>query len=166
MSQMQFSKRDAANEVGFVSDPTRITTDRLNILVVDDSPSILALLRSYLLAQGHAVASADDGEQALAMFDRITPDLVLMDIRLRGGMDGLETARALDRDFGVPSLFVSGSLDAETRARAAAARPAGFVDKPYSEAELLGAVRAAFARAAASGGRGRADAPRAAALHR
>ena len=132
------------------------------ILIVEDDALCALAAEAALVAAGlQVVGIAGDGAAALALAETARPDLVLMDIRLRGGMDGLETARALDRDLGVPSLFVSGSLDAETRARAAAARPAGFVDKPYSEAELLGAVRAAFARAAASDGRGWA-----AALHR
>lgn len=137
------------------------------ILIVEDDALCALAVETALVAAGfEVVGTASDGAAALALAETAQPDLALMDIRLRGGMDGLEIARALGRGFGVPSLFVSGSLDAQTRARAAALQPAGFVDKPYSEAELLSAVRAAFARDAAPAGRGEADAPRVAAFRR
>ncbi len=143
MSQMQFSKRDAANEVGFVSDPTRITTDRLNILVVDDSPSILALLRSYLLAQGHAVASADDGEQALAMFDRITPDLVLMDV-VMPGLDGIEVTRKLRESTGsrwVPIILLSALSTEQDVVRGLEAGADDYLSKPINLAVMQAKIR-------------------------
>lgn len=143
MSHMQFSKRDAANEGGFVSDPARVTTDRLNILVVDDSPSILALLRSYLLAQGHAVASADDGEQALAMFDRIAPDLVLMDV-VMPGLDGIEVTRRLRESSGsrwVPIILLSALSTEQDVVRGLEAGADDYLSKPINLAVMQAKIR-------------------------
>lgn len=143
MHQSQFSARNAANEGEFVSDPERVVPDRLNILLVDDSPSILALLRSYLLAQGHAVAAADDGEQALALFDRIGPDLVLMDV-VMPGMDGIEVTRRLRQSSGarwVPIILLSALSTEQDVVRGLEAGADDYLAKPINLAVMQAKIR-------------------------
>jgi CheY-like chemotaxis protein len=67
---------------------------RLRVLVVDDSPSVLALLRGFLAREGHDVVAAEDGERGLALFHETAPDLVLMDVMMPV-LDGIEATRRL-----------------------------------------------------------------------
>lgn len=87
---------------------------RLRILVADDSPAVIALLRGFLVREGHEVAVAADGHDALAQFEAQRPDLVLMDV-LMPTMDGIEATRRL-REIAagrwVPVILLS-ALDAE-----------------------------------------------------
>ena len=76
----------------------------------------------------------------MRLAERERPDLVLMDIRLRGGDDGVETAAQIRQRFGLRILYVSAHGDSATLARAAKTDPAGFVGKPHTTDELLNAV--------------------------
>ena len=116
------------------------------ILIVEDEFLLAMALEQALDAAGFRVVGiAGDGPTALALAEAGRPDLVVTDVKLRGGSDGVATAVAIRERFGAPPIFVSGNLDAWTRARAARAVPAGFIDKPYTEAQLIRAVRDAFA---------------------
>ena len=114
------------------------------ILIVEDEALLAESLSQFLDFAGHqVVAVAADGASALREVAKERPDLVLMDIRLGGGSDGIETARrmqAAGRPLSV--VFMSAHHDRETRARAAAVHPAGFIAKPFSPAELLNAIAA------------------------
>lgn len=98
------------------------------------------------LARGgfDVVGLAGDGDSAVRLAGELAPSLVLMDIRLAAGGDGIESAiRILDL-YGIRSLFVSGHLDAATRRRAESARPLAILDKPVPPADLLQVVTAAL----------------------
>jgi CheY-like chemotaxis protein len=86
----------------------------LRILVVDDSPSVRALLRGFLVREGHEVLAAEDGAAAMELFDAGRPDVVLMDVMMPN-MDGIEATRLLRagaRERWVPVILLS-ALDAE-----------------------------------------------------
>lgn len=117
------------------------------ILVVEDEPLIAAYTRDLLEQMGHTVlATVSDGREAVATATRLQPDLVLMDIGLQGPMDGIEAAGTLYEHLGIPVVFLTGAGDASTINRAARARPFGYLIKPFSEAELRGALEVAIAR--------------------
>lgn len=122
--------------------------ERPRILVVEDE-ALVAMATSQLLEDAgyEVVGMAADSAQALRLADEQRPELVLMDIRLRGGDDGVDTALEIRRRFGSRILYVSAHGDAATLARAAKTDPAGFVGKPHTTQELLNAV----ARALVSG---------------
>src|SRR4051812_17247069 len=104
---------------------------RGRILIVEDESIVARELAEQLTGLGHAVIGiADHAEAALDIAARHAPDLALMDIRLRGELDGARTAAVLRRRFGVPSIFLSGFADDETFERAQGAEPFGFVIKP------------------------------------
>ena len=116
------------------------------VLIVDDEWLISVQLEQMLTAAGfEVVGTAADAASAVALAGRERPDLVLMDIRLSGPVDGIEAAREILDRFGIRSLFVSAHSDQATVARGRAAQPAGWLPKPFTEAELLQAVRAALA---------------------
>lgn len=72
------------------------------------------------------------------------PELVLMDIRIRGNGDGIYAALEISRRFGLRSLFVSANDDPGTRERAQAAHPLGWLPKPFSTMQLVSAVEEAL----------------------
>lgn len=119
---------------------------RQRILVVEDE-ALVAMATSQLLEDAgyEVVGMAADGAQAMRLAEQEKPDLVLMDIRLRGGDDGVETAGRLRERFGLRILYVSAHGDSATLARAAKTEPAGFVGKPHTTVELLNAVGRALA---------------------
>ena len=89
------------------------------------------------LAAGHQVVGfAGTAERAVALADELHPDLVLMEIRLRGERDGVDAAIEIRHRFDIPSLIISAFSDAQTRERAGPARVLGFISKPFDRALL------------------------------
>ncbi len=118
---------------------------RRRLLIVDDEWLISMQLEQMMTTAGfEVVGTAATAADALALADRERPDLVLMDIRLHGPVDGIDAACQIMDRFGIRSLFVSAHSDAGTMTRSLAARPAGWLPKPFTEAELLQAVRSAL----------------------
>jgi two-component system, response regulator PdtaR len=116
----------------------------LRIVVVEDEVFIRLDLMTHLqLAGHHVVGTADSARGAVRIVDRERPDLVLMDVRLIGDQDGISAAIQIWEQFGIRSLFVSANLDAAARAKAAAANPVGFLEKPFTASRLIEAVAAA-----------------------
>lgn len=120
------------------------------ILVVEDNPLNLKLVRDVLQFAGYDVIEAKSGEEGLRVAQRDPPDLVLMDLQLPG-IDGTETLRrlregSLGRD--VPVVAVTAFAMAEDRERASLAGFDGFVEKPISVRELPGQVEAFINRRA------------------
>ncbi len=113
------------------------------IVIVEDDVFIRFDLMNHLMAAGHAVVgTADSAVEAVRAVEREQPDLVLMDVRLVGEGDGIEAATEIWQRFKVRSLFISANLDAAARARAAAANPVGFLEKPFTPSGLLAALAA------------------------
>ena len=114
------------------------------ILVVEDDYFVGLSIESALAEAGFEVlAVVTTGEEALANGLAMKPQLVIMDIRLAGKIDGIETARELRR-IGIPSLFASAHSDPGTRARGEAAKPLGWIIKPFSDGALIDAVTTAL----------------------
>lgn len=107
------------------------------VMIVEDEAITAMATGAMLKRLGHTVvASVASGEAALEAFRHKRPDLVLMDIRLDGELDGIETARLLRADADVPVVFVTAFVDEQTRLRAAATSPLAFMPKPLDEYQL------------------------------
>ena len=114
----------------------------LRILIVEDEFLIALELESSLLDAGYRVVGiAVTAKEAVAMARSEQPDLVIMDIRLADRSDGVDAAVELFDTFGIRSIFASAHADAETRKRAAPAKPVGWVQKPYSAEALIRLIR-------------------------
>jgi CheY-like chemotaxis protein len=113
------------------------------IVVVEDDAFIRLDLTTHLRAAGHTVVgTAASAAEAVRVVENERPDLVLMDVRLLGDRDGIEAATEIWQRFAIRSLFVSANLDAAARAKASAANPVGFLEKPFTPRSLLEAVSA------------------------
>src|SRR5262245_54411543 len=102
-----------------------------HVLVVEDEPITAADLEQKLLDMGHEVTWFDTGEEAVHRARDLAPDLVLMDIRLRGDLNGIETARQLREQREVPIVFLTAFADQSTVDRACATQPYGYLLKPF-----------------------------------
>ncbi|MEZ4526530.1 MAG: response regulator [Desulfobacterales bacterium] len=113
------------------------------VLIVDDTPANLHLLKTILSGQGYAVKSAPDGAFALNYARRTPPDLILLDIRMPE-MDGYQVCEALKADArtrDVPVIFVTALRDSPDKVRAFSAGGVDFVTKPFDKDEVLARVR-------------------------
>ena len=115
----------------------------MRIMVIDDDRLIRTLARDALEAEGFEVDDFSGGVEALENFDRVQPELVMLDLEMPE-MDGLSVCRELRRRHGLdttPILIVTGSVDAESILSAYAAGASDFVTKPVSWPLLTHRVR-------------------------
>jgi PAS domain S-box-containing protein len=111
------------------------------ILVVEDEKIIAKGIEKRLKGLGYAVAaSASTGEEAIQKAVQHRPDLILMDIHLGGGMDGVETARLIRSQMDVPVVYLTAHSDIATLQRAKLTAPFGYVLKPYEDKDLQTAI--------------------------
>jgi CheY-like chemotaxis protein len=107
------------------------------ILIVEDERLIALDLQRRLTQLGYTVVgSVASGPQAIMAAYQLQPDLVLMDIRLQGEMDGIEAALHLRMDRQIPIIYLTAYVDDATRQRAQATCPWGFVRKPFHVRDL------------------------------
>ena len=113
------------------------------ILAVDDTSESLALLVQVLTAAGYSVRPADSGELALAAAAANPPDLILLDVRMKG-VDGLEVCRRLkarEETVHIPVILISAFADVKEWVEGLALGAADYVSKPFQTEELLTRVR-------------------------
>lgn len=115
------------------------------ILVVDDEPQIRRVMRATLSSAGYTILDAKSGEEALEIFRREAPDLVLLDFNLPG-MDGVETCREIRAVSDVPIITVTVRNAERDKVRALDAGADDYVVKPFGIQELLARIRAALRR--------------------
>jgi two-component system, OmpR family, alkaline phosphatase synthesis response regulator PhoP len=115
------------------------------VLVVDDEPEIVRILRDYLERAGFAVLTAGDGEAAVAAARRQRPDLVVLDLTLPS-LDGLDVARALRHDGEVPIIMLTARTEESDRVAGLELGADDYVAKPFSPRELVARVRAVLRR--------------------
>ena len=112
-----------------------------HILVVDDDTNVSGNLKELLETVGYSVTIANSSEQALQCAEQSSPDLILMDINLGPGPDGIETAKKLNGKFQGSLIYLSGSDDDACLERAQATNPLSYVLKPFETRQLLSTVK-------------------------
>ena len=117
----------------------------VRILLVEDEGIIARDVAETLTRLGYVVTGiAGEGAQAVSMAQTIEPDLVVMDVSLRGDIDGIQAARQIQERSPVPIIFLTGHTDEETLHRAVLTGPLGYLVKPFQEAELHCAIEVAI----------------------
>jgi CheY-like chemotaxis protein len=114
------------------------------VLVVEDEPLVGMGIQLVLEDEGYEVMTVDCGEAALDAAASRPPSLVLMDVNLRGAMDGIQAARLLSAAYGLPIIFVTAQTDAATRTKALETHPRGFLRKPFTPEQLVRAIGSAL----------------------
>jgi len=118
---------------------------KAQILVVDDDSSVARTIEAILQSLGYTVpAIASSGAEAIKKVGDVQPDLVLMDIRLEGDIDGVQAAEQIRNHFDVPVVYITACADEETLQRAKVTEPYGYILKPFRDFELLTAVEIAI----------------------
>lgn len=121
-----------------------------NILIVENELLVAMGLRRMLESVGHRVCGiAATAAAAMDLARAHAPDLVLMDVTLRGQVDGIEAAAALLAERSFALVFVTAHSDLKTRARMQALHPVGILPKPFTERQLLQIIQTSIALPAA-----------------
>ncbi len=108
-----------------------------SILIVDDDRTTASIMQLHLNSFGYHIAGvASSAKEAIKIARDIEPDLVLMDIRLGEGTDGIDAAMAISKHMDVPIIFVTAHSDSDTLRRAKIVNPVGFINKPLRESDL------------------------------
>ncbi len=115
------------------------------VLVVDDEPGIVRLVRDYLEHSGFGVLTAADGPTALRIARTSRPDLVVLDLGLPG-LDGLDVARVLRRDGQVPIIMLTARTEESDKLVGLELGADDYLTKPFSPKELVARVRAVLRR--------------------
>jgi len=119
--------------------------DKAQILIVEDEAIVSMDLRYKLESLGYTVpAEAKSGEDAVAAASQLHPDLVLMDIRLSGEMDGIDAAALIRDQFNVPVVYLTAYADEDTLGRAKTTEPFGYLLKPVDPRALQSVVEVAI----------------------
>lgn len=119
------------------------------ILVVEDEEIVVLDIRSALESSGYVVAAtANSGDDAVMKATEVMPDLVLMDIVLKGPIDGIEAAEKIRTLFNIPVIYLTAHTDEATLQRAKVSQPFGYVVKPFRERDLLITVEFALYQSA------------------
>ncbi|MBO5797938.1 MAG: response regulator transcription factor [Clostridia bacterium] len=115
------------------------------ILVVDDDRNICELLRLYLEKDGYAVTLAADGEEALTLFDKVGPDLVLLDVMMPK-LDGWQVCRELRKKTACPIIMLTAKGEVFDKVLGLDLGADDYVTKPFEAKEVVARVRAVLRR--------------------
>ncbi len=123
------------------------TEPRVRILIVEDERIIAIDMRHRLERLGYEVVGlVDNADDALAYAVAENPDLILMDIRLKGERDGLEAAETIRQARDIPVVYTTSYTDDDTLTRAKSSQAMGYIVKPYKDREVLIAIEMALFR--------------------
>lgn len=115
--------------------------DKIKILIVEDDMIIAADISMHLTRMGYEVSAIlPRGEDVLGHLATNQPDIVLMDIALKGTMDGVETALQIRHNHPTPVIFLTANADDATFSRAKIAKPYAFISKPFKRLDLIRAI--------------------------
>lgn len=114
---------------------------KIRIIVVEDEFVISEDIRAELESAGYEVLSVfDNAEDALPAILKLIPDLLVVDIRLAGNMDGVQLVETIEKSLNIPIIYITANSDTVTYERARTTRPSAFLVKPFSRENLLASV--------------------------
>jgi PAS domain S-box-containing protein len=119
--------------------------NEITIVVVEDESIVAKDIQNNLKKLGYNVpATAPNAEVALQKIEEIRPDLVFLDIKLKGDVDGIEVAGKIKETYNIPVIFLTSYVDKSTLDRAKVTEPYGYIVKPFNESDLQSTVEMAL----------------------
>ncbi len=116
-----------------------------SILVVEDELIVAKHIEKQLIKSGYKVtAIVNNGKSALKEIKRIAPDLILMDVRIEGDLDGIETSALINKKYKIPIVYLTAFTEKNTIDRAKTTEPYGYIIKPFSAKNLETTVEIAY----------------------
>lgn len=113
----------------------------IKILIVEDEMIIAANISLQLTELGYEVTGIiPRGEEALVSIERERPDILLMDISLKGTLDGVETVQIMQNDYDIPVIYLTANADDVNFNRAKSTNPYAFISKPFKKLDLQRAI--------------------------
>jgi len=113
----------------------------IKILIVEDEMIIAANTSLQLTNLGYEVSGiVSRGEEALVHIEENLPDIILLDIRLKGKLDGIETAHQMQKHFNIPIIYLTSNVDNANFERAKKTNPYAFISKPFKKLDLQHAI--------------------------
>lgn len=118
---------------------------KTNILIVEDESIVAKDIQHSLKKLGYTVVGmCSIGEDAIRTAEEVKPDLVLMDIMLKGDMSGIEAARQIREKFNIPIIYLTAYADESTLSKAKVSEPYGYIIKPFKEIDLHTSIEMAI----------------------
>lgn len=118
--------------------------EKLNIFIVEDESIVAKDIQNNLIKLGYNVLGiANNGKDAIEQIKETNPDVVLMDIMIKGDLTGIEVAEQIRKDISVPVIFLTAYADESTLSRAKVTEPYGYILKPFKEIDLHSTIEMA-----------------------
>lgn len=118
--------------------------EKLNIFIVEDESIVSKDIQNSLLKLGYeVVGTASNGKDAIDRITETVPDLILMDIMIKGGMTGIEVSEKIKEKLNIPVIFLTAYADEGTLSRAKITEPYGYILKPFKEIDLHSTIEMA-----------------------
>jgi CheY-like chemotaxis protein len=122
-----------------------VKTEKAKILIVEDERNVALYIRESLEIFGFdAMEIAVSGKEAIQKAKEMKPNVVLMDIVLKGKMDGIEAAEVIKEQLGTPIIYITAHSDNERLKRAKATKPVGYLLKPFQMNDLQKGIETAL----------------------
>jgi len=119
--------------------------NHINVLVVEDESIVSKDIQHSLKKLGYnVVGAAATGEKALELVKSESPDIVLMDIMLKGNMNGIEVSEIVKKEYNIPIIFLTAYADESTLSKAKVTEPYGYIIKPFKEIDLHTSIEMAL----------------------
>lgn len=117
----------------------------LNIHIIEDEPLIAETIKSVLENENHTITGISlRGKEAIFDIETLKPDLVLVDIMIKGDMDGVDIVTHLKKKLSIPFIYLTSLSDPKTLERVKATNPSGFIVKPFNENTLTANIELAY----------------------
>lgn len=118
-----------------------------NILIVEDERIVALSIKEILLSEGYNVCGiANSAKNALQIVASCKPGLVIMDVKIKGAMDGINLAKLIKEKYHISSIFLTAYSDEDLLNRAKVAEPLGYILKPFKPCDIVSAVKVALYR--------------------
>jgi DNA-binding LytR/AlgR family response regulator len=119
--------------------------DKLNIFIVEDESIVAKDIQNSLTKLGYNVVGfANNGKDAIERITELSPDLVLMDIMIKGTLTGIDVSEKIKEKMNIPVIFLTAYADEGTLSRAKITEPYGYILKPFKEIDLHSTIEMAF----------------------